>query len=122
MVIQKFNKKYIKNAAFVTIIFHHPLFNALLVIILFVIPVSKRLHNSKCPICRTSKLVHHQLLEKQLTSYFGPCGYSKCKKKVFKRSVEQHSKRCYYQPAKCFICNCLVELNDLKSHPRLECN
>jgi hypothetical protein len=26
-----------------------------------------------------------------------------------------------YQPAKCFICNCLVELNEWKNHLRLEC-
>ena len=28
---------------------------------------------------------------------------------------------CYYQPAECLICNCLVELNELKNHLRLEC-
>ena len=37
--------------------------------------------HSKCPICRTSKLFHNQLLEKQLSSCFEPCGYSKCDKK-----------------------------------------
>jgi hypothetical protein len=26
-----------------------------------------------------------------------------------------------YQPAKCFICDCLVELSELKNHLRLEC-
>jgi len=87
----------------------------------FVCHPCKQKINSKCPICRTSKLFHNQLLEKQLTSYFEPCGYSKCNKRVFKWSVEQHSKSCYYQPAKCFHCNCLVELNELKSHLRLEC-
>lgn len=35
--------------------------------------------------------------------------------------AEQHSKSCYNQPAKCFICNCTVELHDLKNHFRLEC-
>ena len=33
-------------------------------------------------ICRTSKLFHNQLFEKQLSSYFEPCGYSKSNKKV----------------------------------------
>ena len=101
----------------------------------FCLSSCKQKINSKCPICRTSKLFqkgsssisskhrafYNQLLEKQLSSYFEPCGYSKCHKKVFKWSVEQHSKSCSYQPAQCFICNCLVELNELKSHLRLEC-
>jgi len=73
----------------------------------FVCHSCKQKINSKCPICRTSKLFHNQLLEKRLSSYFEPCGYSKCNKKVFKWSV--------------VICNCLVELNELKNHLRLVC-
>jgi hypothetical protein len=87
----------------------------------FVCHSCKQKINSKCPICRTPKLFHNQLLEKQLTSYFEPSGYSKCNKKVIKWSAEQHSKSGYYQPAKCFICNCAIELNELKSHLRFEC-
>jgi hypothetical protein len=91
-------------------IFHHPLFNSLQVIILFVILVSKRL------IVQFVEYLNFFIIS---CSYFEPCGHSKCNKRVFKWSAEQHSKNCYYQPAKCFIC--LVELNELKNHLRLEC-